>query len=135
VFESLVVPQKIIPAKITKIDNITQAMVVENGRELESVLKEFREFVGDLRLVTFNSKFDMAFLNSATSNFGYKIENPVSCALKMARRAWPGLKSYKLIELAKLGGLSSAGTHRALKDAELTVTVYTTAVHELGEIE
>lgn len=135
VFESLVIPQNKIPARITKINNITQKMVTEDGRELESVLSEFRDFVGDLRLVTFNSKFDMAFLDNATNSFGYKMNNPVSCALKMARRAFPGLQSYKLTELAKLGGISSVGAHRALKDAELTVTVYSTAVDILGEIE
>jgi DNA polymerase III epsilon subunit-like protein len=121
-----------IPNRITEITGITQKMVDRQGENLEAVLKDFIEFIGDLRLVAYNAEFDIGFLNAATYATGLKIKNKSSCALKMARRAWPGLWSYKLGDLAKRGGLSIRGTHRALKDCELTATIYMGAASQLN---
>jgi DNA polymerase III epsilon subunit family exonuclease len=60
-FQSLVKPSKKIPKKITEITGITQKMVDTDGEELESILQQFDEFIGDLRLVAFNADFDMGF--------------------------------------------------------------------------
>lgn len=134
-FQALIKPKGKIPKKIAKITGITQKMIDDDGEDIESVLKEFVDFVEDLRLVAFNVEFDMRFLKEASKIHDIKIGNQVSCALKMARRAWPGLQSYKLADLARMGGLSSKGNHRALRDCELALTVYTAAVAELGSIK
>ncbi len=131
-FQALIKPSKKIPKKITHITGITREMVEKDGEDLESVIKEFIEFIGDLRLVAYNAEFDIGFLKTTAEYFGLTIKNPSSCALKMARRAWPGLKSYKLADLANTGDLSTKGTHRALKDCELTMIVYTSAASQLG---
>jgi DNA polymerase III subunit epsilon len=49
----------------------------------------------------------------------------------MARRAWPGLKSYALGDLARIGKLSTQGTHRTLKDCELAMRIYYAAANQL----
>lgn len=134
-FQALVKPNKKVPKKITEITRITQEMLESEGEEISSVLKELVDFIGDLRIVTFNAEFDMGFLNEAAKRHEIEFQNPVSCALKMARRAWPGLKSYKLAHLANAGGLSSKGNHRALKDCELAITVYTAAASKLGSVQ
>lgn len=133
-YQSLVKPRRKIPKKITEITGITQGMVDLEGRPLAEVLTEFLEFIGNERLVAFNADFDMAFLRAAIDTHlpGTRISNPVSCALRMARRAWPGLNSYRLSELAKVGGLSPRGTHRALGDCERTMIVYGAAVRTTG---
>ena len=134
-FQALIKPRRKVPKKITQITGITQEMVDADGGDIGSTLKELIDFIGDLRLVTFNADFDMGFLQEASKKHDITIRNPVSCALKMARRAWPGLKSYKLADLANTGGLSNKGHHRALKDCELTITVYTAAASKLGSVE
>lgn len=134
-FQALIKPSKKVPKEITQITGITQEMVDSEGEEIGSVLKELVDFIGDLRLVTFNAEFDIAFLKEATKPHGIMIKNPVSCALKMARRAWPGLKSYRLADLANAGGFTTAGNHRALKDCELTITVYTASASILGSVK
>jgi DNA polymerase-3 subunit epsilon len=96
-------------------------------------MPEFLSFVGNSRLVFFNAAFDNAFLSRAMRSMGIIINNPVSCALEMSRRAWPGLKSYKLSDLAR--SLDTAGNHRALKDCELTVSVYAAAANELRSVD
>ena len=77
----------------------------------------------------------MAFLHNAAAKCGKQITNPVSCALLMARKAWPRRKSYRLADIAKVGGFSTSGAHRALKDCKLTITVYGAAATTLGGIE
>jgi len=131
-FQALIRPSKTIPKKITQLTGITQEMIDKDGENIDSVISEFIGFIGDLPLVAYNVEFDMSFLRNTAHKSGVSINNPTSCALKMARRAWPGLKSYKLSDLAKIGGLSSKGTHRVLKDCELTMTVYSSAASKLG---
>jgi DNA polymerase III epsilon subunit family exonuclease len=133
-FQVLVKPKRKISKKITEITSITQDMLEKDGQSLDSAMSEFVAFIGDNRLVSFNAEFDMAFLQNASSQFGLTLENPTSWALKMARRAWPGRKSYRLVDLAKAGGLSVVGAHRALHDCRLTITVYTAAAVKLRSV-
>lgn len=132
-FQALVKPKKKIPKKITELTGITQEMVDREGEPLKSTLPEFLKFVGDLPLVSFNSEFDIAFLEAALAQCEpeARITNRVSCALKMARRAWPGRKSYRLVDLAKDGGISLEGSHRALGDCQRALLVYTSAAAKL----
>jgi DNA polymerase III epsilon subunit family exonuclease len=134
-FTSLVRSKKKVPKRITEITGITSEMLETQGDSLEVAIGEFIKFAGNLRLVAFNAPFDYAFLSKAALRFGITIDNPVSCALDMARRAWPKLKSYKLAKLANTGGLDTKGIHRALKDCELTVTVYAAAAAKLRSID
>jgi DNA polymerase III epsilon subunit family exonuclease len=131
-FSALVKPVRRVPKRITQITGISQDMVNNEGETLERAIKEFVTFIEDLPLVTFNAEFDMAFLQNAAKQNSLVIGNSTSCALKMARRAWPDRKSYKLKDLAKDGRLSDEGTHRALRDCKRALIVYTAAVSILG---
>lgn len=130
-FEALVRPRTKITKRIAEITGITQVMVDEDGNELGETLREFKKFIGDHPLVSFNAKFDMAFLHNAAKTHNLEINNRTSCALEMARRAWPGRESYKQADLAKVGNLSSEGTHRALGDCRRTVIIYSAAAEIL----
>lgn len=114
---------------------ITQEMVEAQGEPLADVLRGFAEFAGSRRLVTFNADFDMAFLQAAAKTSGTaEFANPVSCALKMSRRAWPGRKSYRLNDLASDGQFSQGAAHRALEDSRRALIVYAAAVAELKSV-
>ena len=134
-FQTFVKPVRKLPKQITEITSITPEMLALHGAPLEKAITEFLQFAGDLRLVAFNAEFDIAFLSKAAARFDKKIKNPVSCALKMSRRAWPGRKSYSLANLSHDGGMSTSGNHRALKDCELTMTVYAAAVAKLKRLQ
>jgi DNA polymerase III epsilon subunit family exonuclease len=135
--QGLVKPRQKIPAKITKITGITQEMVDRDGETLEKAFHDLLEFIGDLRLVTFNAEFDMAFLQAAAETLGRpRLINPVSCALKMARRAFPKRKGFKLVDLASDGQIADGNqAHRALEDARRALIVYTTASSILKSCE
>jgi DNA polymerase-3 subunit epsilon len=132
-FSMLVKPRKQIPKQITQITGITQAMVDEEGQELAEVMKLFLEFIGDLPLVAFNAEFDMGFLRNAALRNGFDIGNRYTCALKMSRRAWPGLPSYRLSELAKMANLPTDDSHRALGDCKRTAIIFGAAANRVGK--
>ena len=133
-FHCFIKPTQKVPKKITKLTGITQAIVDEKGDPIEAGLRQFADFAGDLRIVTFNAEFDMAFLRHAGAQFGLTFANPVSCALKMARRAWPGRRSYRLADLSADGGLDTTDSHHAIGDCRRALIVYTGAVSRLGTL-
>ncbi len=132
-FNTLVRPQNRIPKKITEITGITQKMVESDGIEIRDAMNQFIEFIGDLPLVTYNAEFDMGFLYSAAEKHGFEIKNSYTCALKRARRAWPGLPSYRLDSLARVGKLSTDDTHRALGDCKRALIIFTSATSAIGQ--
>lgn len=132
-FQALVKPGKRITKRITDLTGISNEMVVTAGMGLSEALSEFRSFVRDLPLVAFNAEFDDAFLRAAcTSVDSSHFTNEVCCALKLARRAWPGRQSYRLSALAKDGNLQMDGEHRALGDCRRTMIVYAAAASATG---
>lgn len=130
--QSLVKPRRNISPFITKLTGITNEMVQRDGRELGSVMEQFEDFIGGRRVVAYNAPFDLRFLRAA----GMSLSGPVSCALKMAREAWPGVSSYKLEDIAKIMGLPAVGpSHRTLSDCQHAFFVYITAMRSLGRVE
>ncbi len=133
-FGTLVKPQKGIPRLITSVTGITQAMVDKDGVPLAEALTDFIEFIGDLPLVTYNAEFDIGFLQQASRRQGHSLNNKYTCALKMARTAWPGLPSYKLADLAKRGNLSEDDPHRAVGDSKRALIIFVSAVQRVGKV-
>ncbi len=126
--QGLVKPKGAVPQKITKLTGITQGMLDRDGEPIRDVLEEFRSFLGDLRLVSFNSEFDMAFLQAAAKACDLPpFNNTTSCALKLARQAWPNRKSYRLDALSSDGQFNSGTAHRAMEDARRALIVYAAA--------
>jgi DNA polymerase III subunit epsilon len=130
-FQTLVRPSVPIPRNITALTGITQEMVDNDGIDISTALAQFVSFIGDLPLVAFNAPFDISFLEAAAAKCRLSIVNPHSCALALARRAWPGLPSYKLSELAKMGNLPLDNAHRSMGDCERTAVVYLAAASKL----
>jgi DNA polymerase III subunit epsilon len=118
-----------IPAHISSLTGISDNMLRENGVQLPEALEEFRGFVGNRRLVAYNAKFDVAFMNEAMGRYGFTLPNPVSCALNMARCAWPERQSFKLKELAR--AIDVDQEQRAVSDTVRALIVYLAAVREL----
>ncbi|RZA34963.1 MAG: 3'-5' exonuclease, partial [Lysobacteraceae bacterium] len=81
-----------------------------------------------------NASFDEKFLKAE----GWRIGRPTGhcglvCSLKLSRRLFPGLPSYKLGNLSSRLGIEFRGTaHRAEADAEVAAEVLLHAVRQLG---
>lgn len=131
-FSALTTPKGRLSAKIAALTGITPDMLARDGRPLGEALAQFRDFVGDSPLIAFNADFDREFLRAACKRAKIPVfQNPFWCALKMARRAWPNRRSYKLVDLARDGGLADRQTHRALDDCQITMKVYVAAAQTL----
>lgn len=122
-----------IPAHISSLTGISDNMLREHGVQLREALEEFQGFVGERRLVAYNAKFDLAFMREALDHYGYALTNPTSCALNMARRAWPERSSFKLKDLAR--AIDVDEEHRAVSDTVRALIVYLAAVRQLGTHE
>ena len=59
---------------------------------------------------------------------------PERCALKMARRAWPKRKRFRLDDLARDGNINEGTAHRAVEDARRALIVYAGAAAELSAV-
>ena len=115
-YATFVNPHERIPYHIQQLTNINDDMVGD-APELEPVLKEFVEFVGDGVLVAHNARFDMGFIQAALKNAGMDtLENPYLDTLELARLVHPGLKNHRLNTLADKYKVLLESHHRAIDD-------------------
>jgi DNA polymerase III subunit epsilon len=135
-FQTLVNPRESIPAFISVLTGITDAMVA-GAPSIETVLPQFLEFAAGTVLVAHNAPFDIGFLKAMCQE---------------QRRAWPALEvvdtaviarrivhrdetpNCKLASLAQLFGASTTPNHRALEDARATVDVLHGLIGRLGNL-
>ncbi|NLV54113.1 MAG: DEDD exonuclease domain-containing protein [Acidimicrobiales bacterium] len=120
-FQTLVNPGVAIPAQITVLTGITDAMVVPAPR-VGPVLASLVEFVGDAVIVGHNVRYDLGFLNAALEAHGYRrFDNPSVDTCALARRlVRDEVPDCRLGTLARALRLDHRPSHRALDDALAT---------------
>ncbi|GGM92067.1 DNA polymerase III subunit epsilon [Thermus composti] len=96
---------------------------LEEAPSLEEVLEEAYPLLQGATLVIHNASFDLGFLRPALEGMGLPLENPVVDSVRLARKAFRGLRRYGLDALSEVLELPPRGTHRALADAERALTV------------
>lgn len=134
-FERFCNPHRPLPPKIIDITGITDDMLVD-APEVDTVLKEFHEWVGDSIYVAHNATFDIGFLNQGFSRINYeKVKNTVIDTLELARLLFPGLGNHRLNTLCKHVNVELTQHHRAIYDAEATAYLFWKMVEELVEID
>ncbi|MGJ9411979.1 DEDD exonuclease domain-containing protein [Aeromicrobium sp. CF4.19] len=134
--QSLVNPDESIPAFITVLTGITDAMVVEAPRIAE-VLPSFLEFAAGTVLVAHNAPFDTGFLKHAARELGITWPRfEVLDTAVLARRVLLSgeTRNVKLATLAQHLGASTTPDHRALSDARATVDVLHALLERLGPL-
>jgi DNA polymerase-3 subunit epsilon len=123
-----------IPAFITQLTGITQQMV-DSAPCVSQVMPELLEFIGGDTLSAHNASFDEKFLRAESRVLGLQPRHRGTvCSLKLARRLFPGLPSYKLGSLSSSLGIRFSGqAHRAEADAEASARVLLRAADYLGQ--
>ncbi len=123
-FSSLVAPENPIPPKLTKIHGITNEMV-KDAPSIESVLKDFIEFIGEDPLLAHNAKFDARFiayyLGQHELSYG---KNPIYDTLPLSRKIVPDSENHKLPTLVKNFRIKVSQAHRALDDSKACMEVF-----------
>lgn len=123
-FVSLVNCRVRIPAFITSLTGITQQMV-DGAPCVSEVIPELLRFIGRDTLSAHNASFDEKFLIAESCHLGLMPKHErLLCSLKLSRRVFPGLPSYKLGALSSSLGIRFSGAaHRAEADAEVSAQV------------
>ncbi|TFW28891.1 3'-5' exonuclease [Massilia horti] len=113
-----------IPAFITQLTGITQEMV-DGAPPAARVVPELIDFIGNDALSAHNASFDEKFLKAEGERLGRSCGHAhLVCSLKLSRRVFPGLASYKLGQLSgHLGIRFASRAHRAEADAEAAAQV------------
>lgn len=113
-----------VPPFITALTGITQQMV-DSAPCVSKVVPELLRFIGEHALAAHNASFDEKFLRAEgallnmTPGHGHLL-----CSLKLSRRLLPGLRSYRLGDLASSLGIRFGGAaHRAEADAEVSANL------------
>ena len=119
-FERFANPHKPLTAKIIELTHITDDML-QDAPEVDEVVKEFKDFIGDAIVVAHNASFDIGFLYTAYEKAGiHGVIHPVIDTLELSRFLNPTLKSHRLNTLCKKYGIELTQHHRAIYDTEAT---------------
>lgn len=139
-FSTLVNPGVAIPASITLLTGITNAMVV-GAPPVYRALADFLAWAHcdapDTVLVAHNARFDVSHLRTAARSIRQEWREPrVLDTLALARRAWRrgDVPDHRLGTLASFVGSPVRPTHRALDDARATVDVLHAALEVMASL-
>ncbi len=110
-----------VPPYISQLTGITQRMV-DAAPCVSEVVPALLQFIGGDALSAHNASFDEKFLQAESAMLGLQPRHErLICSLKLARRLFPGMSSYKLSTLsAALGIRFNGSAHRAEADAEVS---------------
>jgi DNA polymerase-3 subunit epsilon len=109
-----------VPSFITQLTGITQGMV-DGAPPAAEVVPALIDFIGGDVLAAHNASFDEKFLKAEGAMLGHGCRHGgLVCSLKLSRRVFPGLPSYRLGELSRALGIAfPSRAHRAEADAEV----------------
>jgi DNA polymerase-3 subunit epsilon len=115
-WHSLINPQRHIPAFITELTGIDDAMVADAPIFAE-IADDFAAFLGDAIFVAHNVNFDYGMISGEYRRLERRFRYPKLCTVASMRRHYPGLPSYSLKNLCREMGVRLDNHHRALDDA------------------
>ena len=122
-YTSLVNPEQAIPAFITNLTGITDAMV-RTAPKFYEIAKKVQELTKDTVFVAHNVNFDYNIIQEEFKSLGFDFKRQKLCTVRLSRKIIPGLKSYSLGNICSYEGIEIAERHRAKGDAEATVELF-----------
>ena len=131
-FSTFVNPKRPIPFEITQLTSITDEMVMDSP-DIETILPQFLEFVGDAVLVAHNAGFDVGFIEQNCRYQDIELNFVYVDTVALARVLLPTLSKYKLNIVAKALDISLENHHRAVDDAGATAEIFVKFVQMLKD--
>ena len=122
-FSTFVNPEMPIPAKITELTGITDAMVKDAPSQSEAV-SAFLDFADGNVLVAHNAPFDTSFIRKACENMDREYNYTSIDTVAIARAILPDIKNCKLDTVAKYLRLGDFNHHRATDDATILAHIF-----------
>jgi DNA polymerase-3 subunit epsilon len=121
-FHSLVNPEREIQPFVTSLTGITPKMV-QTAPKFYELAKRIVEITNDAVLVAHNTQFDYRILKEEFQRLGFDFKSATLCTVELAQRLLKNQESFKLDKLAKALGIPISNRHRALGDAEATLSL------------
>jgi len=131
-FQTLVNPQAPIPKYVSSLTGIYNHMVADAPLFAE-VAPNIHSLLKGRIFVAHNVNFDYTFLRSQLKEVGYDWQAKKLCTIRMAKKAFPGLKRYGLGHLCDHFGIENGQRHRATGDALATTTLFEMVLAKGGE--
>ncbi|MBD1430220.1 exonuclease domain-containing protein [Sphingobacterium litopenaei] len=128
-FQSLVNPGAIIPFHIQALTGISNEMV-EDAPYFNDIASTVYNLLHKRIFVAHNVNFDYSFLVEELKNAGYSWRAPKLCTVRLSRKIIPNQSSYSLGKLCQNLGIIIHDRHRAMGDADATVTLFEKLVRE-----
>jgi DNA polymerase-3 subunit epsilon len=116
-WSSLVNPGTRISEFIERLTGISNAMVA-GAPSFSALAPEIAARLEGRLFIAHNASFDYGFLKAEFQRAGLRFRAPVLCTVKLSRRLFPQFRKHSLDSLIERHGLSVAGRHRALADAQ-----------------
>ncbi len=133
-FSTFVNPKRPIPFRITELTGITDEMVI-GSPDIETILPQFIEFIGDAVLVAHNASFDVGFIEQNCKRQKIEADFTYVDTVALARVLLPALNRFKLDTVATALNISLENHHRAVDDAGCTAEIFVKFVQMLKERE
>jgi len=128
-FQSLVNPCTPIPFHIQALTGISNEMV-EDAPTFKEIAATVYHLLHKRIFVAHNVNFDYSFIVEELKNTGYTWRAPKLCTVRLSRKIIPNQSSYSLGKLCQNLGIIIHDRHRAMGDAEATVTLFEKLVRE-----
>lgn len=103
---------------------ITDAML-EGAPDIDEVLPQLLDFIGNSVLVAHNANFDVNFIyDDAINLLNIKFSNDFVDTMRLAKRCDLPVENHKLVTLAQHFGILQDVSHRSIADCETTHALY-----------
>jgi DNA polymerase-3 subunit epsilon len=119
-FEALVNPGRPVPRFVSRLTNISDAMLRDQP-SFDDIADELAGAIAGLVFAAHNAQFDWRLIQAEMRRArGIELDGPQVCTLRLARKVVPHLKSRGLDMLTHYFGITVRGRHRATGDAVAT---------------
>ncbi|MBS1496590.1 MAG: GIY-YIG nuclease family protein [Bacteroidetes bacterium] len=122
-FHTLINPERVIPAYITALTGISNAMVAL-APCFSEVANEIFQLLQGNTFIAHNVNFDHSFLKHHLKQCGYDLVVKKLCTVRLSRKVFTGLPSYSLGNLCRSLSIPITNRHRAAGDARATTLLF-----------
>ena len=113
-----------VPHFITKLNGITEELLLKEGKPVKEAMTAFRKFIGDDIIIGYNVNFDLNFLYDLARKFHLpELSNNYVDVLRLARVYYPQ-QHNRLLDCIQRAGIAQVEQHHGLEDSLDTKKVY-----------
>ena len=113
-----------VPSFITKLNGITEELLLKEGKPVKEAMTAFRKFIGDDIIIGYNVNFDLNFLYDLARKFHLpELSNNYVDVLRLARVYYPQ-QHNRLLDCIQRAGIAQVEQHHGLEDSLDTKKVY-----------